>query len=180
MGFFSKIRGTFETIFQLGKGGPQLKNSAGVIEGRDPSDAAYAIVRGLDPVANNDLVTLGYFNNNNAVATGLTYAKMPLALATKVSTSAIPDNADIRDVVVDVTTAYDASATFDAKRTGDATVIPFAAGDVDWATIGTYHVPQIQNWGSTGTGTLTCTLTNIPTVGDAVVYIGYVTPTDIS
>jgi hypothetical protein len=56
------LRGTSETFWQLGLGGPQWKNNAGAIEGRDPNDAAFVNVRGLDPVANQDFVTLAYFN----------------------------------------------------------------------------------------------------------------------
>ena len=181
MGFFSKIRGTFETLFQIGKGGPQVKNNAGVVEMRDPADAAFVITRGLAPVAANDYVTKGHFDANNDAATGVTVVRMPLAIATKVSTGTVPDNAEIVDAWIQVTTAYDAGALFDIKRTGDAGVAPMGTGDSDLATVGTYHVPQDRvNWGSTGLGTVTATLTNIPTVGVAELFIAYVTPTDIS
>lgn len=57
----SKIRGTIETIFQIGLGGPQWKNNAGVIEARDTDDTVYIVVRGGVAVAvtpgNNDLLT---------------------------------------------------------------------------------------------------------------------------
>jgi len=180
MAFLSKVRGTIFTLFRIGNSGPQVKNNSGVIEMRDSADAAFAITRGLDPVGVNDYVTKNYHDTNNDAAQGLTYVKLPLALATKVSTSALPDNAIVRDVVVDVTAVYDASATFDAKRTGDATKELFATSDVDLATVGQYHVPHILDWEATGAGTVTATLTNSPTVGAADVYIGYVTPTDIT
>lgn len=66
MSLYSKLRGTAETLFQLGFGGPQWKNVSGppvAIEARDTSDAAYVIVRGADPNSgigagsNNELVT---------------------------------------------------------------------------------------------------------------------------
>jgi hypothetical protein len=57
MSVYSKIRGTIETIFSLGLGGPNLKNSAGVVEARNTGDSAYAIVRGATPVGSNDLAT---------------------------------------------------------------------------------------------------------------------------
>lgn len=60
MSVWSKIRGTFETLFQIGKGGPQLKSTGGVIEHRDSADAAYAIARGATPVGANDLATKSY------------------------------------------------------------------------------------------------------------------------
>lgn len=178
---WSKIRGTFETLFQLGKGGPQLKNNAGVIELRNSVDGAFVIGRGLDPVAANDLVTLGYFNANNAAAVDLQVAQMPLALATKVSTDALPDNAIIFGARLEVTTPYDAGALWNIRRTGDASKNPLANGDSDPATAGIYDNPNHTSWGSTGAGTVTATLTNSPTVGAAMLYIFYATaPTDIS
>jgi hypothetical protein len=60
----SKIRGTIETIFSLGLGGPNLKNNGGVVENRNAADAAFVVARGADPVAANDFVTLEYLQNN--------------------------------------------------------------------------------------------------------------------
>jgi hypothetical protein len=44
MSLYSKVRGTFETLFQLGKGGPQLKNNSGTVLFRNSADSAYANV----------------------------------------------------------------------------------------------------------------------------------------
>lgn len=60
MSVFSLLRGTIETIFQVGLSGPNLKNNAGTIEARDAADAAFAIVRGAVPVGNDDLATKTY------------------------------------------------------------------------------------------------------------------------
>lgn len=60
MSLLSKIRGTIETIFQIGLGGPQLKNNAGVVEARNSADSGFAIVRGALPIGDNDLVTKTY------------------------------------------------------------------------------------------------------------------------
>jgi hypothetical protein len=57
MSFYSKMRGTVETLFQLGLAGPQLKNNASVIEARNAADAAFAIVRAADPTGYDDLAT---------------------------------------------------------------------------------------------------------------------------
>jgi hypothetical protein len=182
MSFFSKVRGTFETLFQIGKGGPQIKNNGGVIENRNSADAAFVIARALDPVGNNDLVTLGYFNAHNEGAAGLEIIKMPLAHATKVSTATIPDNSIISWAIIDVTTIYDGTTpTFTVKRTGDATVVPIDVGDSDLTAIGTYEVPEVKSWGSTGAGTVTATFAGAGnTVGASVLYIAYSTPIDIS
>lgn len=60
MSLWSKIRGTTESLFQLGISGPQIKNNSSVVEARDSGDAAFVIVRGADPIAANDLVTKNY------------------------------------------------------------------------------------------------------------------------
>lgn len=64
MSLRAKIRGTIETLFQLGIGGPQWKANSGNIDARDSGDAAYVNVRGDDPVIDDDLVTLRYFDSN--------------------------------------------------------------------------------------------------------------------
>jgi len=60
MSWLSKIRGTVENIFQLGKGGPNWKNNGGIIEARNNADSAFAVVRGDTPSAANDLTTKTY------------------------------------------------------------------------------------------------------------------------
>jgi len=47
MGLFKDLLGTLNNKFQLGLGGPQLKNNSGVIEGRNAADSAYATIRAL-------------------------------------------------------------------------------------------------------------------------------------
>jgi hypothetical protein len=60
MSLWSKIRGTIETIFQLGLGGPQLKSFGGRIEARDSADAAFVIMRAATPVGGADVVIKTY------------------------------------------------------------------------------------------------------------------------
>lgn len=57
MSLWEKLRGTLETIFQIGLSGPQLKNNAGAIEVRNSTDTGFAIARGATAVSGNDLVT---------------------------------------------------------------------------------------------------------------------------
>ena len=179
MGFFEKLRGTFETIFQIGKQGPNIKNNSGAIELRNFADSTFVIGRGLDPVGINDFVTKGYFDTNNAAAQGLTYVKLTLAQATVVSTGVIPDNARILDVILDITTAYDATTTIALSRTGGGAAIA-ATGDSDPTVVGQYQIPQTTSWGATGAGTLTATVSGTPAAGVAVIYVGYTTPTSIN
>ena len=49
-----KIRGVVNSVFQLGIGGPNLKNVSGVLEVRNAADSAYANVRANDIVLNDD------------------------------------------------------------------------------------------------------------------------------
>lgn len=60
MSVWSKLRGTIETIFSIGLGGPNLKNNVGIVEVRNAADSGFAIVRGAMPAGNNDLVTKAY------------------------------------------------------------------------------------------------------------------------
>lgn len=178
-----KLRGTMSSLFQLGKAGPNIRNNGGAIEARNNANSAFALLRALDPVAANDLVTLGYFNANNAAAVDVAVATMPLAQVTKISTASLPNNAQIVATVLVVTTAYDGvTPTFNIIRTGDATKNPLGTPDSDLATIGTYgSYDMVTNWGSTGLGTVTATFAGTGvTVGAAVLYIFYATPVDIS
>lgn len=69
MSLWSKIRGTVETLFQIGLNGPQFKQNLGppvAIEHRDSADSGFVISRGSDPStgvgssADNDHVTKHY------------------------------------------------------------------------------------------------------------------------
>jgi hypothetical protein len=176
MAFFSKIRGTYESLFQIAKGGAQIKHSAGVLEIRDPTDAAFAILRGLPPVGSNDFVTLGSLSGSLS----LVVVRMPLLLVTKVSGAAIPDNATIFWSILDVTTPYSGGTTWAVTRTGDGTKVLLATGDSDPTVAASYQVPNVLDWGAVGAGTVTATVAGAPGVGAATLYVAYATPTDIS
>lgn len=60
MSLWQKIRGTIETIFQLGLGGPNLKANGGAIEARNSGDSAFAVMRAAAPVGVNDVATRTY------------------------------------------------------------------------------------------------------------------------
>ena len=65
---WEKLGGTSETTFQIGLGGPKVKNASGVLEARNAADDAYAVIRGADPSGANDLVTKGYTGSISATA----------------------------------------------------------------------------------------------------------------
>lgn len=64
MSVFSNIRGIVGSLFMIGRSGPNIKDSSGVIEFRNNGDSAYAVARAADPVGNNDLVTKQYYVAN--------------------------------------------------------------------------------------------------------------------
>ena len=64
MSFFDTIRGTFESLFRLGKGGPQWKNNSGVMESRNADDSDFGITRGDSPVGDDDYTTRKFVEDN--------------------------------------------------------------------------------------------------------------------
>jgi hypothetical protein len=58
MGLISKIVGIPGSLWQLGLGGPKLKNNGGNVDIRNAGDNAYVNARGLAGVGANDFVTL--------------------------------------------------------------------------------------------------------------------------
>lgn len=57
MAAFLSLRGIIGNLFQIGKGGPQFKNTSGIIAARNAADTLYATVQGADPSTDDDLVT---------------------------------------------------------------------------------------------------------------------------
>ena len=103
MSLFKKLRGTLETIFQLGKQGPQLKNSSGIVQIRNSDDTAFAKLQAAAPEGDNDAVTLKYFT---------TY-KGSVKIADQADCStALPDNTAARRYLV-VTTPGNGAAIGD-------------------------------------------------------------------
>jgi hypothetical protein len=75
MSVFDTLRGINGSLLQIGGPlGPQWKSNAGVLEARDFADGAFVIVRGLDPIAGNDLVTVTYLGAGYVPSTRLVTA----------------------------------------------------------------------------------------------------------
>lgn len=107
MSVWKKIRGTIETAWQIGIGGPNLKANSGAIDVRNAGDSAYAVVRGASPVGNNDLATkqyvdtlatryviAGQFDGNNALPSNTGTARFLVVTTTGA-------NATIGDLIWD-------------------------------------------------------------------------------
>lgn len=174
MSLFSKIRGTIETIFQIGLGGPQVKANAGAVEMRDPTDAAFVITRGLDPVAANDYATKNYVD---AGTLGGAIREVRFAIGTGAaqnSATTIPANAQIVDAELSVTTPYSAGATLAVGQTGSTSLL---MGTTDSApqTANRYAVDQDTAWGATPR-TVLVTVGGGPAAGAGVCIVRYTTP----
>ncbi len=194
MSLFSKIRGTIETIFQVGLGGPQLKKSAGAaLDVRDNADAAYAVVRVATPAGNQDASTKAYTDAGDAasVATSEAYTdaavagisvagvvreiRMALALAgTTTSVTNIPANAIVNYVAVKVGTQYSAGATVSIGQTGSLALL-MATTDSLLQSTDTFEVSCDVPWGA-GALPVVATLAGAPAAGAGFVFVRYTVP----
>lgn len=63
---------------EVTKGGPLIRNNAGVLENRNNADSAFSIMRGAPAVGNDDFVTLAQIGGGGA--TGATFTDSGVAL----------------------------------------------------------------------------------------------------
>lgn len=56
MSVLSRLTGTFQNLFQLGKGGPKLKNSTGIVQVRNAADSAFADLTAGQVAASSTLI----------------------------------------------------------------------------------------------------------------------------
>jgi hypothetical protein len=100
MSLWSKVRGTIESIFQIGLSGPNVKNNAGNIEFRNAGDSGFVIARGASPIGDNDLVTKQYADTLN---------KPIVVTAQFDGNNALPANTGVEHFIVVSTTGANAS-----------------------------------------------------------------------
>lgn len=91
MSIFKKIRGTIETIWQIGRSGPNIKDNSGVVEIKNSDDSALAVIRFATPVADTDGVNKLYADS---------IVKPVRILRQADCTSALPNNTAVRGWVV--------------------------------------------------------------------------------
>jgi hypothetical protein len=119
----TKIRGTQETLFQLGISGPQIKNNSSVLEARNSDDSAYVVLRVATPTADNDAVTKYYADS----------LEKPMIVKRQADcTAALPANTGVRGWVV-VSTAGTGAAIGDVlydngTSTGDMVIVAASEG----------------------------------------------------
>lgn len=125
MSVWQKIRGTAETLWQIGLGGPNLKNNAGVVEARNSGDSAFAVVRGAIPVGDNDLVTKAYADQ---------LASRYIVTAQISGASALPSNTSTEHFIVVTTSGGTATIGQliwdDGSNTGTAQLVSALAGNM--------------------------------------------------
>lgn len=174
MSLFSKIRGTIETAFTIGLAGPQVKANGAALEARDNGDTVFAIVRGLDPVAANDLVTKNYADTG---VQGGAIREVRFAIGTGAaqnSATTIPANVQIIDAEVTITTPYSAGATIAVGQTGSTSLLQ-GTTDNNPQSANRYQSDQDTAWGGTAR-TVLVTVTGAPAAGVGVVIVRYTTP----
>lgn len=174
MSVWSKIRGTMETIFQLGIGGPQLKNNGGVIEARDNADGAMVKVRCLDPVGATDAATKNYVDTGTL---GGATREVRYALGTTAaqsSTTVIPANAVVTKAQIEITTPYSSGGTLSLGQTGSTSLL-MATTDLNSQANGIYEVSLDVAWGASALAALV-TVGGAPAAGVGVAIVHYTTP----
>lgn len=230
MSVLSKLLGTFQTTFQIGKAGPKVKNNGGVIEARNAADSAYADVKAAqsqfttalvngnaqikataggqvtfrdaadtadakifaaDPLITDlqGLVTVNYFNTNpptSAPVLRVAVIKSGSYATTYQTTVTVPNAAIVTRAVLRVVTGLDAGITLKIGTDEGAGAQDSrfqGTGDNDPQTAGIYDVSPFLLVKTTGGGgsdqDLVVTLSALPTVGEAYVFIEYVVPTAI-
>lgn len=171
MSLWSKIKGTIETIFQIGLGGPNVKASSGAVELRNSADSGYAIGRGASPVGMNDFTTKQYVDTINK----------PIVIASQFDgNNALPANSGTEGFYIVTTTG--ANATIgqllfdDGSSSGTTTVLAalegrtvFTAAAFSGGTI-TLLANSFYVWDA---GTSAWLLEASPAIGGAVREIRY-------
>jgi len=172
----SFLRTLLGVIWRFGKGGPQVKNNAGVLENRDATDSDFAIMRGKDPVANNDFATKGWVGTPGS-PNGSKWVAHPITTtASTDSTKLIPANSKILRRGILVETPYDNGATLQLGYTGTLNAI-FDTGDSDLSVAGLWQAEDYSDWNGTAIK-LTATIANSPTVGAGTCLVEYVETPD--
>jgi pyridoxal/pyridoxine/pyridoxamine kinase len=70
---------------ELGDGGVRIKSNSGVLEARNNADGAFAIVRGADPVGDNDVIINKILQRGQGIA--ITTAGTTIVFATAMAST---------------------------------------------------------------------------------------------
>lgn len=177
MSVWSKLRGTIETIFQLGLGGPQIKNNAGAFEMRNLTDSAFVITRGLTPVAANDYATKAYVDSGGGSG-AIVQLDIPITTASTTSVDSLPANAVITECTVQITTTYSGGTTISVGQSGgSATLFQLTTDNLPTTTVlpSFYTVNQLTT-AAGAPATVSVTIGGAPGAGVGVVIVKYSEP----
>lgn len=172
MSVWAKLKGTIETIFQIGLGGPQIKNNAGALEMRNLTDSAFVITRGLTPVAANDYATKAYVDSGGASGAEQVIRFAIGTGALQTSTTALPANAFVLEATVEITTPYSGGATISVGQTGGAVNLFQLTSDNLPTANGSYTVPQ-DTQAAGAPATVSVTVGGAPGAGAGVVLVKF-------
>jgi len=169
MAIWEKLRGTIESIFQIGLSGPQIKNNAGLFEMRNDTDAAFVVTRGATPVGVNDYTTKAY------VDTCVKEIQFTFGIAaTTDSLTSILIGSQIITAQVEVVTPFSGGATVEL---GNGTVANLIQDDTDnhlQSPAGNiFSVEQNTDWGI-ASAPIRATVSGGPIVGSAIATVRYV------
>lgn len=170
MSIFSKIRGTIEQIFQIGLGGPQLKNNSGILEVRNSDDTNYSVVRAATPVNDHDVVTKAYLGEQLVTGSVRSVRIELTTAATQTSTKEIPANAVVLRTRVNIVTPFSVGTLISVGRTSAMTMLQ-APTDNLATQAGVYEVPQETSWLTAGA--VEVNIDGTPNVGDGFVVVEY-------
>lgn len=168
---WSKIVGTISSTFQYGLAGPLIQNNGGSLEARNAANSAFVIVRGLTPVAANDLATKAYVDSGGVSGA---VQEIRFALGTGASQSSvtqIPANAIVCDVKLSITTPYSAGAAIALGQTGTTNLLQ-ATTDNLATQAGIYQVEGDIAWGAAPLAVL-ATITGAPSAGVGEVIVQF-------
>lgn len=166
--------GTTASTWQLNDdgSGPKIKDSSGVLEVRNSADNAYAIVRGLTPVGNADLVTKLYHDGDDAQNVKIIAIPIADPAGAFTSTATIPANSRILRVDKGtLSEAFTNVPTLTVGYTGALNAI-LGTSETDLTSTTLQVVQMNKAWDSTARAVI-CTVGGTPDAGAGTVYVHY-------
>lgn len=147
----SRLRGTLRNLFRIND--VQLKReSSSAVGARDNTDAGYIVVRGADPIIDDDLVTKRYLDATGPAGSVEAVAfSGGFAAGSYDSVTALSANTTPLRAIVQITTAFDnAGTTLNLGKAGGGPALLMADSvDIEATVVGTYEVDLAGvSWGA--------------------------------
>ena len=171
------LKGTLSSQFQLAAG-VILATAAGVLSVFESDGTTLAPVAAADPTDDTHVVTKGFADSNYGASDVGVMKEIVVSIgtgATASSTAELPLNAVVQSIDVDVTSAYDGSATFQCGKTGTTDEFVGTNDGIDLGNVGTYSV-NLRSTPRPSAHAVLASIGGSPTVGAGKVYITYSVP----